>query len=272
MVGLGLLLAAPLFAQTPAPLIDPSQWVLQWDLNLDDMQPSLECSGSDPVVCVTKPITPSEEAAEALTYRVHLIGVNGTVVNLPPYTHAVGITCSAMARFCQTQQHLDELNPQLATHVGQWTMTITREGLPVFSESAPSNEIAYFSTDPQAPPAPNVDCVLSAFSAWSQVDATHEHRTRTVVTAPSGTGMACGPLEEVRMITPPAGFCRYIKPGETVVQTLAIGTHVKGTNQIATQATRWPILLGWGFAINADPRTPQPGVTVLIDAVCVGLQ
>lgn len=90
-----------------------------------------------------------------------------------------------------------------------------------------------------------------------------------------GEGMASSPpvviLPAPPPPPPPEGFCRYIKPGETTVQTLTIGTHVRGTNQIKTQVLRSPILWGWGFKITYDPRTPQPGVTVLTDAECVGL-
>lgn len=55
---------------------------------------------------------------------------------------------------------------------------------------------------PSPPPNPG-DCVLSDWSAWMPFDATHEIRTRTVITPQSGTGAACGPLIEMRDIVPP---------------------------------------------------------------------
>lgn len=128
----------------------------------------------------------------------------------------------------------------------------------------------------QVQPAP-VDCVLSAWSAWSAwapINATQETRTRTrtVVTPASNGGMACpSPLLETEtraiVIAPPTATCRYIAPGSTVVQQRPIGTVIRGINQIATQAVRWPLFLSWWWRIEAIPLTPT---TVDITITCIG--
>ena len=60
-------------------------------------------------------------------------------------------------------------------------------------------------------PEPDVDCVLSAFGAWTPTSgwsacvnnsqSRTEQRTRTIVTLPSGNGAACGALVEQRTVT-----------------------------------------------------------------------
>jgi len=122
-----------------------------------------------------------------------------------------------------------------------------------------------------------VDCVLSqwsVWSAWAPVNATQEGRTRTrtVITPAANGGAACpSPLLETEtrdiVIAPPPATCRYIAPGSTVVQQRPIGTVIRGTNQIATQAARWPLFLSWWWRIEAIPLTPT---TVDIAIICIG--
>jgi len=60
-------------------------------------------------------------------------------------------------------------------------------------------------------PEPDVDCVLSAWSAWAPTSAWSacvadeqsrtEQRTRTIDTFPTGNGVPCGPLTESRVVT-----------------------------------------------------------------------
>lgn len=136
-----------------------------------------------------------------------------------------------------------------------------------------SDILTFLVTANDPVPPPPVNCVPGPWGPWLPVlpvgAPPREHRVRAVVTPAANGGAACE-LEEVRdivIVPPPTGFCRYIKPGESVVQTLTLGTSIHGVNQIATQSTRWPVLLAWGFKITAEPLTKT---TVDITAVCVG--
>jgi hypothetical protein len=57
-------------------------------------------------------------------------------------------------------------------------------------------------TETRAKPGSDVDCVVSAWSEWTQVDDCSEVRKRTITTQPKCNGRDCPELEQKRSLSP----------------------------------------------------------------------
>lgn len=245
-------------------------------------------------------VTPTVEAAAAMTIRASVgrcfdptcttaPAMFPTTVVSPTVAMIDNITCSATPARCVTAP-LARILPNLGTG-GVFLLRLSRERLPNFHESVWSDPVIFLVPGGDPLPLPKIDCVpgpWDPWSAWLPLDPQivppmlTRIRTREIVRPAANGGIECSPLleRELMLLTPPAipKFCRYIKAGTTTVQTIAEGTVISGTNQMATQSTRMAILVGWGFELNkttcltaAGPSTNRACQTVHVEATCRGL-
>jgi len=262
----------------PGGTLDPTRASLHWTFDptylfADATQPP----DAPPIL-----MTPDAFAASSMTYRAQIqnaqTGTASVIIN--------NVTCDQALLECWTGPLLSAL-PGLSNG-GTFTVSLSWEKLPQFHQSTWSAPVLFTVLGGQPPPPPpGVNCVPGEWSAWSPWVPQEPQvvppmlirmRTREILAPASGGGADCFPLlqTETMLLTPPpiSAFCRYVKPGTTVVQTVAAGTRIVGTNQMATQSTRMAVLVGWGFELNATKcLTALNGAcqTVHVEATCRGL-
>jgi hypothetical protein len=258
--------------------IDPATASLHWNFDPDYLfEDATQAPGTPPI-----PFTPNAAAAAAMTYRISTelgASVISRTVILP-----ANVTCSQALLECWTGPLINSI-PNLNTG-GTFTLRLSWEHLPQFHESTWSDPVTFTVTGGVPVPVP-VNCVLSDWIAWGpwlprdpQVIPPElaRIRTREILTPASNGGTCLGALIEMETMplvpVPIPTFCRYVKSGSTVVQTVAAGTLIQGTNQLATQGTRLAILVSWGFELNATKCLAAVNglcQTVHVEATCRGL-
>ena len=85
-----------------------------------------------------------------------------------------------------------------------------RVGFSAEARKSPSTEPKVFrattgsgvGVETRAKPGSDVDCVVSPWSEWTQVDDCNEVRKRTITTKPECNGRACPALEQTRSLSP----------------------------------------------------------------------
>ena len=85
-----------------------------------------------------------------------------------------------------------------------------RVGFSAEARKSPSTEPKVFrattgsgvGVETRAKPGSDVDCVVSAWSEWTQVDDCNEVRKRTITTQPECNGRECPELEQQRSLSP----------------------------------------------------------------------
>ena len=85
-----------------------------------------------------------------------------------------------------------------------------RVGFSAEARKSPSTEPKVFrattgsgvGVETRAKPGSDVDCVVSPWSEWTQVDDCNEVRKRTITTKPECNGRDCPELEQTRSLSP----------------------------------------------------------------------
>ena len=85
-----------------------------------------------------------------------------------------------------------------------------RVGFSAEARKSPSSEPKVFrattgsgvGVETRAKPGSDVDCVVSPWSEWTQVDDCNEVRKRTITTKPECNGRDCPELEQTRSLSP----------------------------------------------------------------------
>ena len=93
---------------------------------------------------------------------------------------------------------------------GHSSWDTTRVGFRAEARKAPSTVAKVFRAttgggigiETRAKPGSDVDCVVSPWSEWTQVDDCNEVRKRTITTQPKCNGRDCPELEQKRSLSP----------------------------------------------------------------------